>query len=78
MKYTIEARQLTSEFTHRRAVDADTRRMFVEADDAGEALSRFVDDNESEVVSFQPVEGRESIATVKKKDSVYLVRVYSA
>ena len=59
-------------------MDAEPRRTVVEALDAGEAISRFVRAEESELVSFQAVHGRESIATVKKNDSVYLVRVYSA
>jgi hypothetical protein len=49
----------------------------LEARDEGDAISQFVRGNESELVSFQPVRGRESIATVKKNDSVYLVRVYA-
>ena len=51
--------------------------MTIEADDAGEALSHFVRDQESEIVSSQSTKGRESIATVKKKDAVFLVRVYT-
>jgi hypothetical protein len=49
----------------------------LEARDEGDAISQFVRGNASELVSFQPVRGRESIATVKKDDSVYLVRVYA-
>jgi len=49
----------------------------LEARDEGDAISQFVMRNESELVSFQPLRGRESIATVKKNDSVYLVRVYA-
>ncbi len=78
MQYTIEARQLSSEFSPQRpSMDAEPRRMTVEATDAGEAISRFVRDDEAELVSYQAVQGRESIATIKKNDSVYLVRVYS-
>jgi hypothetical protein len=49
----------------------------VEATDAGEALSAFARDRSSEVVSFQPLTGRESIGTVRREDDVFLVRVYS-
>ncbi len=79
MQYTIEARQLSSESSpHRPSVDAEPRRTIVEASDAGEAISLFVRDDEAELVSFQAVQGRESIATIKKNDSVFLVRVYAA
>ena len=71
MQYTIEARPLYSEVPHA------TSSMTIEATDAGEALSHFVRDQDSEIVSFQSTKGRESIATVKKKDAVFLVRVYT-
>jgi hypothetical protein len=77
VQYTIEARQLTSEYTHRPAMDSEAQHITVEANDADEAISRFVDENDSELVSFVRPKGRESIATVKKNDSVYLVRVYA-
>ena len=76
MQFTIEARQLTSGYTQRPAVESAPRQVCVEATDEGEAVSRFVRDNESELVSFQSLRGRESIATVKKDDSVFLIRVY--
>jgi hypothetical protein len=79
LQYTIEARELTTESTHRPAAGAEPRRTMVEATDAGEAIARFVQQNASELVSLStPAIGRESIATVKKDDSVYLVRVYAA
>jgi hypothetical protein len=77
LQYTIEARELTSDHRQRPATQAEIRRMTVDARDEGEALSEFVRNQSSEVVSFQPVRGRESIATVKKNDSVFLVRVYA-
>ena len=79
MQFTIEARPLTNEYTHRATIEPESRQTIVEADSADDAISRFVRDEDSELVSFtQPVQGRESIATVKKNDSVYLVRVYAA
>ena len=54
----------------------DSEQTFIEAYDEGEAISQFVTSNESELVSFQLLRGRESIATVRKNDSVFLVRVY--
>jgi hypothetical protein len=78
LQYTIEARQLTSEYTHRPAYDVEPRRTTVEAAGPTEAISQFIRDNASELVSLtQPVFGRESIATIKKDDSVFLVRVYA-
>ena len=79
MQYTIESRELTSEYTHQPAPRAEPRRMTIEARDPDEAISRFVNQNESELVSFtNPRPGVESIATVKKNDVVFLVRVYAA
>jgi len=77
LQYTIEARELTSEATHRTPPETETRRVTLEARDEGDAISQFVRGNESELMSFQPMRGRESIATVKKNDSVFLVRVYA-
>jgi hypothetical protein len=77
MQYTIEARELTNEYTHRPSFDRPLHRTTVEAGCPDEAISHFVRENRSELVSFsRPARGRESIATVKKDDSVYLVRVY--
>ena len=75
MRYTIEARELTSESTHLHA--EQTRQITIEAGGPDEAIHSFVRDNSSELVSFtRPARGRESIATVKKDESFYLVRVY--
>jgi hypothetical protein len=78
LQYTIESRELTSEYTHRLPTGGEPRRTTIEATDPGEAINRFVDLDECELVSFtNPRHGQESIATVKKNDSVYLVRVYT-
>ena len=79
MQYTIEARELTNEYTHRPAYDVQSRHMTVEAGDADEAISQYVQACDAELVSFtNPARGQESIATVKKEDAVFLVRVYTA
>lgn len=79
MQYTIEARELTNEYTHRPAIDVESRRMTVEASDADEAITHYVRECDGELVSFsRPARGLESIATVKKEDAVYLVRIYAA
>ena len=79
MQYTIEARELTNEYTHRPAYEMESKRTVVEATDPDEAISRFVRDSEAQLVSMtSPGRGAESIATVKKEDAVYLVRVYAA
>lgn len=78
MQYTIEARELTNEYTHRPAYDVESRRVTIEAGDAGEAISQFVRESHAELVSFTSPRGQESIATVKKEDTVFLVRVYAA
>lgn len=79
MQYTIETRELTNEYTHRPTLDVEPRRIDVEAQDADEAISHFIREHASELVNLiRPIRGRESIATVKKDDSIYLVRVYTA
>jgi len=78
LQYTIEARELTSEYTHRPTTDDAPRRTQVEARTADDAIAQFVRENASELVNMTtPLTGRESIATVKRNDSVYLVRVYA-
>lgn len=53
--------------------------MVIEADDVDQAISRYVIESACELVSFsRPKRGEESIVTVKKEDTVFLVRVYSA
>ena len=79
LQYTIEARELTSEYTHRPSFDGESRRTLIDAADADEAINQYVQQSAAELVSFtQPSRGRESIATVKKEDTVFLVRVYAA
>lgn len=79
MQYTIEARELTNEYTHRPAQNVEARRTTVEAGDAAEAITQYVQAVDAELVSFsRPGGGQESIATVKKQDAVFLVRVYAA
>jgi hypothetical protein len=77
LQYTIEQRQLTREASHLSASHAALRRTTIEAPDADQAITRFVLESQSELVSFTPVRGRESIATIKKDEAVYLVRVYA-
>lgn len=79
MQYTIEARELTNEYTHRPALDVEPSRITVDAADPDDAISRFVQEQHSELVSLtRPARGSESIATVKKDDAVFLVRIYAA
>jgi len=76
MQFTIESRQLTNEYTE---FGVETKQTFIEAGTADDAIGEFVRQNDSELVSLtKPVRGQESIATVKKNDSVFLVRVYAA
>ena len=78
MQYTIEARELTNEYTHRPASDGEPQKTTIEAGDADEAISQYVQQRDAELVSFTSPRGAESIATVKKEDTVFLVRVYTA
>ena len=78
MQYTIESRPLTSESTHRAAYDGEPQQTTIEAADADDAISQFLTQSASELVSLtRPLRGRESIATVRKDDSVFLLRVYA-
>ena len=78
MQYTIEARELTKS-SHRISLRDAPHDTVVEAGDADEAISCFLRQNHSELVSLtRPARGRESIATVRKNDAVYLLRVYAA
>jgi hypothetical protein len=78
LQYTIEARELTNEYTHRPAYDGESRKTTIEAGDPDEAISQYVLQSDAELVSFTSPRGAESIATVKKEDTVFLVRVYMA
>jgi hypothetical protein len=79
LQYTIEARPLTNEHTHWPVLDAQAQQTMIEAASANEAITEFVRQNHSELVSLtRPLRGRESIATIKKDDFVFLVRVYAA
>ncbi len=79
MQFTIESRQLTNEYSHRPAFDPAMNPTLIEAVSPDDAIGEFVRMNDSELVSLHsPVRGRESIATIKKNDLVYLVRVYAA
>ena len=69
MQFTIEARELKNPRSQRTTVEADT---------ADDAITQFVTQNASELMHVsKPCEGRESIATVRKDESVYLIRVYA-
>jgi hypothetical protein len=50
--------------------------MTIEAHDEDEAIRRFLAANRSELVAFAKPRGRESIATVRRNDCLFLVRVY--
>lgn len=77
MQYTIEARELTNEYHHRPT--QEPRRTTIEASDPDAAISQFVRQSASELVSLtRPARGTESIATVRKDDCVFLVRIYAA
>ena len=79
MQYTIEARQLTNGQSQRAVFDWQPRETVIEAASPDDAISQFVSENESELVSLsRPLRGSESIATVKKNDSVFVVRIYTA
>lgn len=78
MQFTIESRELTNRTSEQRPARVAPFSVTIDADNADDAICEFVRQNDSELVSFQkPAECRESIATVKKDDTVFLVRVYA-
>ena len=78
MQFTIESRELTSQSNHSHAILVESTSMTIDADNPDDAITEFVRQSASELVSFQkPAECRESIATVRKDDIVFLVRVYA-
>jgi hypothetical protein len=78
LQYTIETRQLTSGTRLPPISDGAPGRLILEAADADDAISQFLRGHHSELVSLtQPLIGRESIATVRKNDRIFLVRVYA-
>lgn len=79
MQFTIESRELTTLANHSHVVHVEPTSMTIDADNPDDAITEFVRQSASELVSFQkPAECRESIATVMKDDVVFLVRVYAA
>jgi len=73
LQYTIEARELT---TPRSAFDGHT---IVEASNENDAITQYVRQRDAELVSITtPPNSTESIATVKKEETILLVRVYAA
>jgi hypothetical protein len=79
LQFTIESRQLTLETTRRSSMAVESKWMTIEAANPDDAISQFLDSSKAQLVSFlKPADGRESIATVRKDDSVFLVRIYEA
>lgn len=77
MQFTIEARELTSGSANPRRSDDGSLRRVVVANGPDEAIHQYVRESDAELMSFTaPGHGRESIATVKKEDAMFLVRVY--
>jgi len=75
LQYTIESRPLTNS----PSFDGQPRQTTIEAADAGDAITKFLHESASELVSLTtPAKGSESIATVRKNESVFLLRVYTA
>jgi hypothetical protein len=77
LRYLIEARELTKAQTHRRSFDIEPERSAVDAENADDAISQFVRESDAELLSFTNPRGRESIATVRRQDAFYLVRIYT-
>lgn len=78
MQFTIESRELTSGSSPGPSPASALRHTTVDARDAHDAIAQYLRDGHLELVSFtRPGGGGESIATVTKDDTVFLVRVYA-
>jgi hypothetical protein len=79
LQFTIESRELTRTHSPRPSHEMRSGQTTIEAATAADAISQYVAQSAFELVSLsKPADGRESIATVKKDDTVFLVRVYAA
>jgi hypothetical protein len=77
LQYTIEARELTTAKSRKTSLGTG-RPVIVEARDTDDAITRYILANQSELVSLvHPGRSHEAIATVRKEDSIFLLRVYS-
>ena len=75
LQYTIESRPLTSS----PSLDGEPGQTTIDAASADDAITKFLHQSASELVSLtRPAKGSESIATVRRNDSVFLLRVYAA
>jgi len=75
LQFTIERRELS----HSNGHSPEPVSTIIDAENPDDAITAFVRANYSELMSFhKPAECSESIATVKKDDVVFLVRVYAA
>jgi hypothetical protein len=75
LHFTIEARELSC--SERRRTGDIPSSWTVDASDAGEALQRFTDHSAAEMKSMvRTSRDGESIATVRKDDSLFLLRIY--
>jgi hypothetical protein len=76
LQFTIEKSQLTVE---RRPAAASLERVtaVVEATDLDEAMHKYLAEESSELMSqVRPLRGAESVATVRKDDALYMLRIY--
>jgi len=73
VQFTIEAQSLSS----RSPSAHQFQRMRIEAANEDDAVHQFARDSACELMSVtRPLRGRESFATVRKDDSLILVRIY--
>jgi hypothetical protein len=76
VQFTIEKSQLTVE-RHHAAVGLERAKAIVEAADLDEAMQKYLAEESSELMSqVRPLRGAESVATVRKDDALYMLRIY--
>jgi hypothetical protein len=76
VQFTIERLPLSAR-SHDPAVDSERVTSIIEAADPEDAISRYVSEERSELMSHaRALRGAESVATVRKDDAVYMLRVY--
>jgi hypothetical protein len=77
VQFTIEKSQLTVDSHQGAAIDSEPTTAVVEASDSEDAVFKYLAEESSELMSHvHPLWGAESVATVRKDDALYMLRIY--
>jgi hypothetical protein len=77
VQFTIEKCPLSSEPGQGDWIESEAANSIVEASDSADAVSKYLAGESSELMSHvHPLWGAESVAMVRKDDTVYMLRIY--